>query len=227
MALVLVLTNESSIEQLCWQALSRVGHEVVSAKTLTDAIRASLAVRVGAVIIDSSGVDDLEAASSWFRSSLGDGARIVFLASPKTRPASLPLDPENDQVVIKPCSADRVREAVESTLFGNGSPSEKVFAGGLELSRSSHTVRNEAGSVKLTQREFQIIEYLVANHDRFVPTAELAENIWHRPPNSKYSSIVSSSMKNLRAKIQQLASGKELIQTFPRRGYLLELGKTN
>ena len=34
MPVVLVLTQEPSIDQLCWQALSRVGHEVIAVKTV-------------------------------------------------------------------------------------------------------------------------------------------------------------------------------------------------
>jgi DNA-binding winged helix-turn-helix (wHTH) protein len=54
-----------------------------------------------------------------------------------------------------------------------------------------------------------------------VPAAELAEKIWRRPRNGEYSSIVSTSMKNLRDKLQPLTHGKALIETFPRRGYVL------
>ncbi len=225
MSVVLVFTSEPSIDQLCWQALSRVGHEVVSAKTVPEAIRASLAVRVSAVIIDAYvGDDDLETAAAWFRNNHGDQAGMIFLISAKARPGSLPVDPESDQIVVKPCSPDRIREAVERCAAARRqAPPDRLLTGGLELSRSDHTVRNKFGAVILTRREFQLIEYLAANRGRFVPSTELAEKIWCKPPGGEYSSIVSTSVKNLRAKIQPLCNSEELIQTFPRRGYLLNV----
>lgn len=223
MPVVLVLTQEPSIDQLCWQALSRVGHEVISVKTVAEAIHASLAVKVSAAIIDATaGAEDIEAVSAWLTGNLKEEAGLVFIISPRTRPATLPIDPERDQIVVEPCSAEAVREAVERAMSGAGQPPpEKQIFGSIELSRPDQTVRNQAGTVTLTHREFQIIEYLAAHRGRFVPAAELAEKIWRRPRGGEYSSIVSTSMKNLRDKLQPLTNGKALIETFPRRGYLL------
>lgn len=221
MSVVLVLTTESSIAQICWQALSRVGHEVVSVRSAADAARAAMAIEVSAVVIDAAvGADDMEAASAWFKSNPGGGVGMVFLASVRTRPGTLPIDPENDQLVVKPCSPDRLRQAL-GLATTHEPPPDRLLVGGIELSRADQSVRNGAGTAMLTPREFQIIEYLAAHCGRFVPAAELAEKIWRRPRSGEYSSIVSTSMKNLRDKLQPLTNGKALIETFPRRGYLL------
>lgn len=196
---------------------------MISVKTVAEAIHASLAVKVSTAVIDATtGVEDLEAVSAWLASNLKDEASLVFVISPKTRPAGLPIDPERDQVVVKPCSADQVREAVERAMTGSGQqPPEKQIFGNIELSRPDQTVRNQAGTVTLTHREFQIIEYLATHRGRFIPASELAEKIWRRPPSAEYSSVVSTSMKHLRDKLQPLTNGKALIETFPRRGYVL------
>ena len=92
-------------------------------KTVAEAIHASLAVKVSAAVIDAtSDSDDLDAVSAWLTRDLKEGTGLVFIISPKTRPASLPIDPEHDQLVLKPCSAEAVREAVDRALSGAGQP---------------------------------------------------------------------------------------------------------
>lgn len=223
MPAVLVVTREPSAQQVVEGTLQKAGYEVASASNAEAAIRATLTVTVSAVVLDSAvGSEEMEALSDWVRSRSEGGVGLVFLMSARTRPATLPIEPEQDQLVVKPFSPEQIRRAVEQAVTSGSQPrADKLFMDGLELDRKSQHLRGKGGEVLLTPREFQLIEYLALNEGRFIPAEELAEKVWHRTDGSKSAGLVRATMQNLRSKVSALTDGEELIQTFPRRGYLL------
>jgi DNA-binding response OmpR family regulator len=223
MPAILMVTREPSAQQLVEGALQKAGYDVVSASSAEAAIRATLIVTVSAVVLDGAvGPEEVEALSDWVRSRSEGTVGIVFLISVRTRPATLPIEPEQDQLVVKPFSPEQIRQAVDlAVIKGNQPGTDKLRMGNLEVDRTSQHLRGKDAEVLLTPREFQLIEYLALNEGRFVPTEELAEKVWHRRDGGKSAGLVRPTMQNLRSKLSALPNGEELIQTFPRRGYML------
>ncbi|MFQ5472118.1 MAG: response regulator transcription factor [Dehalococcoidia bacterium] len=217
----MVVTREPSARQLVTHALEKSGYTVVAAETADEAIRATLTVKLSAVVLDGAvGSDELESLAEWIRTRSGDSVGIVFLMSARTRPSTLPIDPERDQLVVRPFSPEQVRSAVEQTVTGADQPgAESLTVGQFELDRRAYQIRSSDEVVTLTQREFQLLEYLALNEGRCVPVGELGEKIWHRGRES--DGLVRSTMLNLRSKLGGLTNGVDLIQTYPRRGYVV------
>lgn len=72
--------------------------------------------------------------------------------------------------------------------------------------------------LELGEREFEVLHYFVANPHRIISREELLNRIWHLPSHTA-SNMVEVCINGVRSKLK--GHGKEVIQTFRRRGYCL------
>src|SRR3989337_756406 len=117
MTCVLLVTRDRSTEVLAERALVASGHDVIAANSTDAALRSLLNVRVDAAVLDTAvGEEAMAEFCSWLRST-GTDCPVVFLASPGARwLGSLPMAPERDEIVVKPCDGKEIRPAVENEL---------------------------------------------------------------------------------------------------------------
>ena len=89
----------------------------------------------------------------------------------------------------------------------------------LEMDLLKRTVTRAGQRVELQPREFQLLEYLLANAERVVTRTMLLEAVWdfHFDPKTN---IVETHISRLRAKLAQ-GGGAELIHTVRGAGYAL------
>jgi two-component system OmpR family response regulator len=180
-------------------------------------------VSIDAVILDGGiGEEEIAELRGWLRASNGT-CPVVFLTSPAARwlSGALPVDPDEDQVVTKPCQASDIREAVEKGLAGTPACVEVLTIGGATLDRESHELQGESGSSQLTPTEFRLMHYLVQERGNIVSTEELLEKVWEFFPGTGSSELVRSHVRNLRGKLRQATGRTDVVQTVPRRGYRL------
>ena len=223
MTCVLLVTRDRSTEVLAERALVAGGHEVIAADSSDAALRSLLNVRVDAAVLDTAvGEEAMGEFCSWLRSS-GSSCPIVFLASAGARwLGSLPMEPERDEIVVKPCDGKEIRQAVEKALNSThqGSPAA-LMLGEITLDRSSHELRGDGVAVQLTPTEFRLVQYLAQRRGAIISTEELLEKVWEFFPGTGSSELVRSHVRNLRSKLRTATGGTELVQTVPRRGYRL------
>jgi two-component system OmpR family response regulator len=223
MPAVLLITNDPAAAGLIYRSLGNLGYEVVTAPSAQAAIRSLSSVRVDAAVVDTTLGEDL----GWLCQRLrgDDGSLpVIFLAAAASQwlPGSLPLHAGLDELVIKPCSAKDVRQAVERALAASHHSRPSVMlVGDLQLDRATQELRGNGVHVQLTPTEFRLIEYLAQRQGAIASSEELLENVWEFYPGTGSSDLVRSHMRNLRAKIRIAAPSLELIQTVPRRGYRL------
>ena len=223
MTCVLLVTRDRSTEVLAERALVAGGHEVIAADSSDAALRSLLNVRVDAAVLDTAvGEEAMAEFCSWLRST-GTDCPVVFLASPGARwLGSLPMEPEHDEIVVKPCDGREIRQAVEKALNSThqGSPAA-LMLGEITLDRSSHELRGDGVAVQLTPTEFRLVQYLAQRRGAIISTEELLEKVWEFFPGTGSSELVRSHVRNLRSKLRTATGGTELVQTVPRRGYRL------
>lgn len=223
MPAVLLITSDPSTEELIHRGLDNLGYEVVTASSAEAAIRSLFNVRIDAAVLDTALREDLDRLSQRLRGT--DGALpVIFLASAGAQwlPGSLPLQPGLDEVVVKPCSATDVRQAVERALAASHrSRPSVVLIGDLQLDRTTHELKGNGVQVQLTPTEFRLMEYLAQRQGAIASSEELLEKVWEFYPGTGSSELVRSHVRNLRSKLRIAAPGRELIQTVPRRGYRL------
>jgi two-component system OmpR family response regulator len=89
----------------------------------------------------------------------------------------------------------------------------------LELDRTRHAVTRAGKSIKLTLREYAVLEYLMRNAGRPVTRAMLLENVWTLGFDGD-TNIVDVYIKYLRQKIDA-GFDKPLIHTSRGVGYFV------
>lgn len=224
MSSVLIVSRDASTEAVAERALASGGHEVIAAAGCDAAIRSLFNVSVDAIVLDGGlGEDETAEFFSWLQSANGIYP-MVFLAPAGTRwlASSLPLDPDRDEIVAKPCQAGDIRRAVEKVLdVADRTRPEVLAVGDITLDSNSHELRGNGTSVQLTPTEFRLMHYLVQRRGSIVSSEELLEKVWEFFPGTGSSELVRSHVRNLRSKLRLATGGADLVQTVPRRGYRL------
>ena len=83
----------------------------------------------------------------------------------------------------------------------------------------AHVLRGETLTVELTQREFELLEYLMRNERIVVPRQRLLEEVWGYDPFATTNTI-EVFVSNLRRKLE--AGGEaRLLHTIRGAGYVL------
>jgi DNA-binding response OmpR family regulator len=99
-----------------------------------------------------------------------------------------------------------------------------VSMGGLTLDAGRHRVCAGNVAAQLTEREYDLLHYLMSHVGQLFSSQCLLENVWHYQPGTADPGLVRWHIKNLRAKMEPLPSCPVLIHTVARQGYVLERG---
>jgi len=79
--------------------------------------------------------------------------------------------------------------------------SSQIVTGGLVVDTDAKTVSVDGEPVKLTAREYMILEYLCKNMGRVLSSAQIYEAVWNEPA-FKSEKTVTVHIKNIRDKIE-------------------------
>ncbi|MEK7165793.1 MAG: response regulator transcription factor [Patescibacteria group bacterium] len=113
------------------------------------------------------------------------------------------LDAGADDYVIKPFAFQELLARVKSLLRR---PRDvcitKLKYGELSLDPSSRTVFNDDKSVKLTAKEFAILEYLMRNAGKVISREMILSHVWDQAFDS-FSNVVDVHIANLKKKIDK------------------------
>jgi DNA-binding response OmpR family regulator len=131
------------------------------------------------------------------------------------------LDAGADMYMKKPFSFMEMAARVQALLKRNyGTPSATAnTACGLTIDRDGHRAFRGQRTIDLTQREFEILDYLMNNVGRALSRKALMEDVW-RVAYDPATNIVDVYMKYLRDKID-LDGEPKLIRTIRGVGYAL------
>jgi DNA-binding response OmpR family regulator len=125
-----------------------------------------------------------------------------------------------DDYLTKPFAFAELLVRIKALLRrGQTYPSNSVCIGGLEIDRMNHHVKRNGVTIKLTTKEYALLEYLAVNPGHVLSRTMIVEHVWDQSfeglPN-----IVDVYIRRLRAKIDDPFHQK-LIHTFRKTGYSL------
>ena len=105
-----------------------------------------------------------------------------------------------DDYVTKPA---RVKSQIRRYISFAGfvQKSSQIVTGGLVVDTDAKTVSVDGEQVKLTAREYMILEYLCKNMGRVLSSAQIYEAVWNEPA-FKSEKTVTVHIKNIRDKIE-------------------------
>ena len=88
-----------------------------------------------------------------------------------------------------------------STLGSMQKSQNSIITGGLSLNKDSKEVTVDGEPVKLTAREYNILEYLMSNMGRVLSSSQIYEAVWNEPAFHT-EKTVTVHIRNIREKIE-------------------------
>jgi two-component system OmpR family response regulator len=133
------------------------------------------------------------------------------------------LDAGADDYLSKPFSMDVLEARLRALVRRGGAPPAGDAAlGDLRVDRLRRAVTAGGTPLKLTPREYALLEYLLSRPERVVTRSELLEKVWDMSFDPG-SNVVDVHVARIRAKLQAAASGAALV-TLRGAGYMLTAG---
>lgn len=126
-----------------------------------------------------------------------------------------------DDYLSKPFSLGELEARIQALLRR---PKEQLATvltvGDIELNVPERIVRQDGKEIKLTQKEFSLLEYFMRNPDRVIERDELLNHLWDFNYTSFFSNAVDVHIKNLRKKIDD-GKSESILETVRGVGYRL------
>lgn len=150
---------------------------------------------------------------------------IMLTARSETEDKIEGLDCGADDYLTKPFVFDELRARIHAVLRRSyKQASNSLSVADLEVDPSKHTAKRGGREIKLTPKEFSILELLLLKKNSVVTRTQITEHVWDYNFESM-SNVVDVFMAALRRKVDKGYKTK-LIQTVHGVGYLISDGKT-
>ena len=217
---VLVVDDEVNIAELISTALRHEGFEVETAHTGSEALARIGKRRPQLVILDVMLPDlgGFEVARR-LRADSGDPPIIFLTARDTTEDKIRGLTLGGDDYVTKPFSVEELIARVQTILRRVGGVSEaKLTFADLELDEDTREVFRAGRSIELTNTEFRLLRYLLANPRRVLRRSQILDHVWNYHFGGD-GRILETYISYLRRKLD--GGGPTLIQTVRGVGYTL------
>lgn len=219
---VLVVEDDEEIASVLQRSLRTEGYEVALSGDGVEALDVSRTFVPDLVILDLGlpGMDGMEVARSLRRDGSEEVPILMLTARDAVESRVEGLDAGADDYLVKPFERDELLARLRALLRRRpprGSASLTV--GDLELNPDRHEVRRGDRDVELTQREFELLEFLMRNERIVIARQQLLEDIWGYDPFADTNTI-EVFVSNLRRKLE--AGGEpRMLHTIRGAGYVL------
>jgi two-component system OmpR family response regulator len=218
---VLVVDDEPNIAELLAVALRYEGFEPETAASGAETLEKFDGFRPEILVLDVMlpDFDGFEVA----RRLAGRGSRvpIVFLtARDATEDKVRGLTVGGDDYVTKPFSVEELIARIRTILRRSGTERDdaRIVFEDLELDEETREVSRGGRALELTDTEFRLLRFLMANQRRVLSRAQLLDHVWNYDFNGD-GRVLETYISYLRKKVD--GEGPPLIHTVRRVGYVL------
>jgi two-component system, OmpR family, KDP operon response regulator KdpE len=223
---ILVVDDEPQIRRVVRAALTAQGYEVTDSRTGEDALLALRDSRFDLVLLDINmpGMGGLETCRRIRESSEVGIIMLTVRDDEKDKVAA--LDAGADDYVTKPFSmpelSARIRAALRRAPTSIEEGAETIRLENVEINLATRRVIAQGREVRLTPKEFELLQYFVANPNVPIPHTRLLQAVWG-PDYGDQVEYLRVFVNQLRKKIERDPSHPRHLLTEPWVGYRFAL----
>jgi two-component system, OmpR family, response regulator MprA len=218
---ILVVEDDEAIADVVRRALRREGHDVRSAADGVEALALSEEYVPDLVVLDL-GLPRLDGVEVCRRIRAESDVPILILtARSETEDRVEGLDSGADDYLVKPFELSELLARTRA-LMRRRPPrgSASLTVGDLRLNPDTREVVRGDREIDLTNREFELLEYLMRNQKLVVSRERLLEEVWGYDPLSATNTI-DVFISNLRRKLEEGGEGR-ILHTKRGAGYVVK-----
>jgi two-component system, OmpR family, response regulator MprA len=200
---VLVVEDDPEITDVLRRALRNEGYEVRAAGDGAQALDAASEFVPDLVVLDL-GLPRLDGVEVCRRLRAdGDVPILILTARTETADRVAGLDSGADDYLGKPFERQELLARIRA-LMRRRPPrgSASLSVGDLRLNPDTREVRRGKREIELTNREFELLEYLMRNQKLVISRERLLEEVWGYDPMSMTNTI-DVFISNLRRKLEE------------------------
>lgn len=221
---ILVVEDDAAVRQGIVDALSFSGYEVIAATDGREGMERALKASYQLMLLDLvmphfSGFDVLEA----LRKERPGQPVIILSARGEEADRVKGLTMGADDYVVKPFSVRELLARVDAVLRRSSEREvgDNVFAfDGGRVDFSRREISMDLGDRKeLSERESDLLKYLISNKGRAVAREELLQQVWRIDPKNIETRTIDMHVAHLREKLGK--NGQEVVVTVRGKGYMV------
>lgn len=214
-ARILVVEDDEAIADVVRRSLRIEGHDVRSAADGVEALSMAESFAPDLIVLDL-GLPRLDGTEVLKRvRSESDVPILVLTARVETADRVEGLDSGADDYLPKPFERDELLARVRALLRRKPPRGQaKLVVGDLVCNPDAREVFRGEREVELTNREFELLEYLLRNQKLVISKQQLLEDVWGYDPLDE-TNTVDVFISNLRRKLE---AGGESRVLFTKRG---------
>ena len=215
---ILIVEDEIGIANFLQQGLEEEGYTVEIANDGEAGLEKALNQKANIILLDwmlpkMSGLDVCKAIRIHDKTT-----PILFLTARDTIQETIEgLQAGANDYIKKPFSFDELIERIK-VHFRNQTKTEILKLGTIDINLAKHLVISNKEEIHLTQREFELLCYLVQNKGKVCTRTQIIEDVWNI--HFEYDTgVIDVFINSIRKKLN-LNKDEELIKTIRGVGYI-------
>jgi len=218
-AKIMIVEDDATIGRFVELELAHAGYEVSRFGDGEAALESVEAIAPDLVLLDLMlpGIDGLEVARSMRTRGL-DVPILMLTARSQTQDVVTGFDAGADDYLRKPFEISELLSRVRALLkrVEHEKPTAQYRVGDIEIDPASRSVTVAGEPVNFTAKEYDLLEYFVANAGRVISRDEILESVWGGQHTSD-SNVIEVFVCHLRNKIGD--NDNQIIRTIRGVGY--------
>ena len=222
---VLLIEDETKIAAYVTKALNAAGHTTTSVQDGQEGLIRATSDPYDMIVLDLGlpGCDGLEILAGIRGRSISTPV-LILTARGDLKDRIAGLDRGADDYLAKPFSMEELLARVNVLTRRKGEDASPLLrVEDLMMNETTHIVTRDGKTVHLSQREYEVLHFLMLSAGRTVTRTEICEHVW-KSALANDTNAVDVYIQRLRVKIDEDAAEK-LIQTVRGTGYVMAAAK--